>query len=42
MYNKILSFTYADETQIYIVTKKQDCFADTLSDVEDCVSEIKL
>ena len=34
--------SYADDTQIYITVKKQDCFADKLSDVEDCVSKIKL
>ena len=27
---------------IQITIKKQDCFADKLSDAEDCVSEIKL
>ena len=38
----MLLHSYADDTQIYITIKKQDCFADKVSDVEDCVSEIKL
>ena len=36
-----LHHSYDDDTHIYIVIKKQDCSADKLSDVEDCVSEIK-
>ena len=34
--------SYADDTQIYIAIKKQYCFADKLSDVEDWMLEIKL
>ena len=33
----LLHHSYADDTQIYIAIKKQYCFADKLSDVEDCV-----
>ena len=38
----LLHHSCADDTQIYITIKKQDCFGDKLSDVEECVSEIKL
>ena len=37
----LLDHSYAEDTQIYITIKKQDWFADKLSDVENCVSEIK-
>ena len=30
--------SYADDTQIYITIKQQDCFASKLSDMEMCVS----
>ena len=36
----LLHHSYADATQIYIKIKKQNCFADKLSDIEDCVSKI--
>ena len=38
----LLHHSYADDTQLYITIKKQDCFADKLSDIEQCVSEIKV
>ena len=38
----LLHHSYADDTQIYITIKKQDCFAGKLSDMERCVSEIKV
>ena len=34
----LLHHSYADDTQLYITIKKQD----KLSDIEQCVSEIKL
>ena len=38
----LLHHSHADDTQLYITIKKQDCFADKLSDIEQCVSEIKV
>lgn len=38
----LLHHSYADDTQLYITIKKKDSFTDKLSDIESCVSEIKL
>ena len=38
----LLHHSYADDTQLYITIKKKDYFTDKLSDIESCVSEIKL
>ena len=37
-----LLHSYADDTQLYVTAKKQDRFVDTLFDIEQCVSEIKV
>ena len=36
----LLHYSYADDTKIYITIKR--CFADKLSDIQQCVSEIKV
>ena len=38
----LLHHSYADDTQIYITIKNQDCLASKLSDMERCVSDIKV
>ena len=38
----LLRYSYADDTQVYITIKKQDCFASKRSDMERCLSEIKV
>ena len=38
----LLYHSYTDDTQLYITIKRQACFAYKLSDIEHCVSEIKV
>ena len=38
----LLHHSYADDTQLYITIEKKDYFTDNLSDIKNCVLEIKL